>query len=70
MVVVTHGGVIRSLYKRASPNGRPGKILNTSVNILHLSDGEKWVVKSWGDVSHLNENGVLESAFGGDKHSG
>ncbi|CAM8996107.1 unnamed protein product [Rhodiola kirilowii] len=70
VVVVTHGGVIRSLHRRASPNGRPGKILNTSVNILHLSDGEKWTIKSWGDVSHLNETGVLESAFGGEKHSG
>uniref|UniRef100_A0A7N0T9E6 Phosphoglycerate mutase-like protein 4 n=1 Tax=Kalanchoe fedtschenkoi TaxID=63787 RepID=A0A7N0T9E6_KALFE len=70
VVVVTHGGVIRSLHKRASPTRRPGKIQNTSVNILQLSDGGKWTLKLWGDVSHLKETGVLKSAFGGDKHSG
>ncbi|KAG2719860.1 hypothetical protein I3760_02G010800 [Carya illinoinensis] len=71
VVVVTHGGVVRSLYKRACPNGRSrGKVLNTSVNILHLSDGDEWTIKSWGDVSHLNQTGFLESGFGGDKTSG
>lgn len=70
MVVVTHGGTMRALYKRASPNGRPGKVLNTSVNIFHLSDGDQWMIKNWGDVSHLDKTGFLQSGFGGDKHSG
>lgn len=70
VIVVTHGGVIRTLYERACPNGRTGgKVLNTSINIFHL-DGDKWTIKSWGDVSHLNQTGVLESGFGGDKTSG
>lgn len=69
--MVTHGGTIRSLYKRAHPHGHGGgKILNTSVNVFHLSDGDKWKIKTWGDVSHLNETGYLQSAFGGDKDSG
>jgi probable phosphoglycerate mutase len=71
VVVVTHGGVIRSLYERACPNGRSkGKVLNTSVNIFHLSYGDKWVLKSWCDVSHLDGVGFLQSGFGGYKTSG
>ncbi|KAL6337819.1 hypothetical protein AAG906_002284 [Vitis piasezkii] len=70
VVVVTHGGVIRALHKRASPNGRAGKIMNTSVNIFHLCDGDKWVIKAWGDISHLDQTKFLESGFGGDRTSG
>ncbi|KAF8410012.1 hypothetical protein HHK36_002532 [Tetracentron sinense] len=71
VVVVTHGGVLRALYKRAAPNGQhQGKILNTSVNIFHLSDGEEWIIKTWGDVSHLTGTGFLETGFGGDRTSG
>lgn len=70
VVVVTHGGVIRSLYKRACPSERCGKIPNTSINIFHLSNGDEWVIKSWGDVSHLNQTGFLKSGFGGDSTSG
>ncbi|XP_031383355.1 phosphoglycerate mutase-like protein 4 isoform X3 [Punica granatum] len=71
VVVVTHGGVIRSLYQRACPSRRFGKVLNTSVNIFHLSDGgNKWVLRSSGDVSHLDRAGFLETGFGGDIKSG
>lgn len=71
VVVVTHGGVIRALYKRACPNNKSGgKVLNTSVNIFQLSDAKKWVLKTWGDVSHLSQTGVLETGFGGDRTSG
>ncbi|KAI3777099.1 hypothetical protein L1987_46893 [Smallanthus sonchifolius] len=72
VVVVTHGGVIRALHQRASSGKghRAGRILNVSVNVLHLSDPDKWVIKSWGDVSHLNGAGYLDSGFGGDRTSG
>ncbi|KAL5992677.1 hypothetical protein ACLOJK_013596 [Asimina triloba] len=70
VVVVTHGGVLRALYKRAAPKEQSlGKIMNASVNIFHLSSGGSWSIKTWGDVSHLNRTGFLESAFGGDKNS-
>ncbi|KAK3023975.1 hypothetical protein RJ639_042865 [Escallonia herrerae] len=69
VVVVTHGGVIRAFHKRTSPRGRPGKILNTSVNVFHLSEDE-WTIKAWGDVSHLIQTGFLKSGFGGDRYSG
>lgn len=68
VVVVTHGGVLRELYERAAPTGSiNGKIQNTSVNVFHISDsGGQWIIKTWGDISHLQETGVLDSAFGGD----
>lgn len=71
VVVVTHGGVIRSLYQRACPNGSSiGKVANTSINTFHLYDEDKWTIKSWGDISHLKETDYLESGFGGDATSG
>ncbi|KDP31898.1 hypothetical protein JCGZ_12359 [Jatropha curcas] len=71
VVVVTHGGVIRALYRRACPNKKPpGKVLNTSINIFIIPDGNKWTAKTWGDVSHLNQTQFLESGFGGDRTSG
>ncbi|KAG9450843.1 hypothetical protein H6P81_010808 [Aristolochia fimbriata] len=73
IVVVTHGGTLRALYKRAgryAPRGSSqGKVLNTSLNIFHLDDS-RWVIKRWGDVSHLDRTGFLASGFGGDPHSG
>lgn len=68
--MVTHGGTIRALCKRADPHRRGGKVLNTSVNVFHLSDGDKWKIKTWGDVSHLDQTDYLQSGFGGDKNSG
>ncbi|XP_052195780.1 phosphoglycerate mutase-like protein 4 isoform X4 [Diospyros lotus] len=69
VVMVTHGGVLRALYVRASPTEQPGSVLNASVNIFHLSDGDIWTIKSWGDVSHLNQTEYLQSGFGGDRTS-
>ncbi|RAL47586.1 hypothetical protein DM860_011324 [Cuscuta australis] len=76
VVVVSHGGTIRALFRLASAtNGHAvGKILNTSVSIFHFSEdddgGEEWTIKCWGDVCHLEDAGYLKSGFGGDKNSG
>ncbi|XP_057530293.1 phosphoglycerate mutase-like protein 4 [Amaranthus tricolor] len=71
VIVVSHGGAIRSLFNRAAAKGQnPGKIMNTSVGIIQLFDGDKWCIKSWNDVSHLTKTEFLESAFGGDASSG
>lgn len=64
VVVVTHGGVMRALHKRVYPHERAKKVWTTSVSVFHLSDGDEWNIKMWGDVSHLNNTAVLESAFG------
>ncbi|KAK7331111.1 hypothetical protein VNO77_25325 [Canavalia gladiata] len=71
VLVVTHGGFIRALYKWARPNGRPaGNVLNTCISVFHLYGEDKWTLKVWGDVSHLSETGFLQSGFGGDRTSG
>ncbi|GMP45200.1 hypothetical protein CsSME_00013801 [Camellia sinensis var. sinensis] len=70
VVVVTHGGVIRALHKRAAPTEQlQRKILNASVNLFHLSKQEEWIIKTWGDVNHLNKTGFLEAELGGDSTS-
>ncbi|KAM0039697.1 putative phosphoserine phosphatase [Helianthus debilis subsp. tardiflorus] len=69
----TIGSKHGALHQRAASSRkghRAGKILNVSVNVLHLSDPDKWVIKSWGDVSHLNGTGYLDSGFGGGRTSG
>lgn len=70
-IAVTHGGVIRELYRKACPTGSPnGRIQNTAVYVFHISEtGNKWIIKKSGDVSHLQDIGVLEDSFGGDRTS-
>ncbi|XP_010028274.3 phosphoglycerate mutase-like protein 4 [Eucalyptus grandis] len=70
VVAVTHGGVLRTLHAQACPNKQSLKFLNTSVNIFHLSDGDNWVFKSGGDVSHLSHIEYLRTGFGGDRTFG
>lgn len=70
VVVVTHGGVLRTLWDFAGGKSSPGRVLNTSVNVLRKRENGEWFVNSWGDTSHLNEVDVLSSGFGGDKESG
>ncbi|KAF8012429.1 hypothetical protein BT93_I0553 [Corymbia citriodora subsp. variegata] len=56
IVVVTHGTVLRSIYRRARPKDGPApKVQNASISILHLFNEDDWVIKSWGDHSHLNQ---------------
>ncbi|KAK1288260.1 hypothetical protein QJS10_CPB19g01514 [Acorus calamus] len=71
VVVVNHGGTIREFYKRAAPRGLPmGKVMNASVNVFHISEnGDAWIIKTWGDISHLKGSGFLNNAFGGDGKS-
>ncbi|XP_078433422.1 phosphoglycerate mutase family protein isoform X2 [Wolffia australiana] len=72
ILVVTHGGVMRELYKKATLGESPvSKVLNASINVFHINgDGGNWVVKVWGDVSHLEGTKFLENSFGGDRTSG
>ncbi|XP_012079192.1 phosphoglycerate mutase-like protein 4 isoform X2 [Jatropha curcas] len=71
VIVVTHGGVISTLYENARPNNKaPRKVLNTSIHIFLIPDEKNWTIKTWGDVSHLNQTEYLESGFGGDRISG
>ncbi|KAK6287919.1 hypothetical protein POUND7_014098 [Theobroma cacao] len=64
VVVVSHGGVIRALYRRACSNRFKGSIPNTSVNIFQLSGADEWTIKAWGDISHLNQTGPANLVLG------
>ncbi|WOK92204.1 phosphoglycerate mutase-like protein 4 [Canna indica] len=71
VIVVTHGGLLRELYKHAvSANTTEGKVHNTSINVFLISEDGNWTIKTWGDIRHLSEIGVLNNAFGGDRTSG
>ncbi|KAH9606190.1 hypothetical protein KSS87_021412 [Heliosperma pusillum] len=56
VIVVTHGAVIETLYKRAVPEGKHEGIANASIGIIQLSEGDIWSIKLWNDVSHLSDN--------------
>ncbi|KAL8117598.1 phosphoglycerate mutase-like protein 4 isoform X1 [Apium graveolens] len=58
VVVVTHGGVMRALHKRAYPHEHAKKVWTTSVSVFHLSDDDEWNIKLWGDVSHFKKSAV------------
>ncbi|MCA9883250.1 MAG: histidine phosphatase family protein [Anaerolineae bacterium] len=52
VLIVTHGGNIRSLISRLFPMEERPHILNTSVTELHRnSDG--WILRRYADLSHL-----------------
>ncbi|KAI3942403.1 hypothetical protein MKW92_037708 [Papaver armeniacum] len=65
VIVVTHGGILRAIYMAVTGESSAGKILNASINVVHLTE-KKWVFKTWSDVSHLNEVGFLQRGFNGD----
>ncbi|MBI2317707.1 MAG: histidine phosphatase family protein [Betaproteobacteria bacterium] len=61
IAVVTHGGVLGTMYRYV--NGltldapRNYTIANASINRLHF-DGSAWSVESWGEVAHLGAQGA------------
>lgn len=70
VVVVTHGGVLRTSHIIAKGLPCTGKVVNASINTFRISDEQEWEICSWGDVSHLQDIGFLNTGFGGDKLSG
>ena len=57
VVVVTHGGVLDVIYRRAlgltSEALRDYPIPNAGINWLLITD-EQWQIERWGDTSHLS----------------
>ncbi|EDN72018.1 phosphoglycerate mutase [Beggiatoa sp. SS] len=60
ILVVTHGGVLVSLFKHTLgiPLSAPRHFLslNTSINVFSYQD-KRWTLEVWGDLGHLH--GVL-----------
>ncbi len=65
VLVVTHGGVLDEVYRRAKglPHAVPRNfpIYNASVNVLRHGNGT-WDIEAWDDVSHLSQIPALDDA--------
>lgn len=63
IAVVSHGGVLASLYRVIHGIGiatpHPIPIVNASFNALAWEGGH-WVVEAWGDIAHLGETEAFE----------
>ncbi len=63
IVAVTHGGVIDSMFRHALdlPLTLPRRwaLYNASLNTFIHADG-RWMLGTWGDVSHLRQTGTLD----------
>ncbi|TVU50771.1 hypothetical protein EJB05_02160 [Eragrostis curvula] len=68
VIVVSHGASIEEICRHADPTSSVRRrIPNTSVSVIRISGAEgHWIPEKFGDVSHLNEDGFLQDAFGGD----
>ncbi|MCW5603954.1 MAG: histidine phosphatase family protein [Burkholderiales bacterium] len=62
IVAVTHGLVLDALYRvvhgLAPEQPRPAPLLNASLNVFRR-DGACWHCEAWGDVAHLEQEGVV-----------
>ena len=63
IVVVTHGGVLDLIYRRARglplESARDFPIPNTGINWLSIC-GTQWTVESWAETAHLGERGAID----------
>ena len=63
IAIVTHGGVLESVYRAVRAIGhlppRDFEIPNAGVNRL-VRDGDRWRIDSWADVAHLRQLAVLD----------
>ncbi|XP_039823730.1 phosphoglycerate mutase-like protein 4 isoform X1 [Panicum virgatum] len=72
VVVVSHGAAILELCRHTDPPNSSIRrnIPNTSLNVFRVSSvTRRWILERCGDVSHLDENGILKNSFGGDGSS-
>lgn len=64
VAIVTHGGVLDSVYRRANNMGyehpRDFDVLNASINRVTW-DGTKFQILKWADVAHLSHAALDES---------
>ena len=65
IVIITHGGVLNQIFRFVVglPLYAPRNytLLNSSVNtFLYNFDKKTWLLKTWGDISHIIESQVLD----------
>ena len=63
IVVVTHGGVLDLVYRRASgmalEKPRDFRIPNTGINWIAIRDGE-WSIEQWANTTHLGNHQAID----------
>ncbi len=63
VVIVTHGGVLDSLFRHTVGLGlsdpRHYKLYNVSLNTFFVYDGV-WMLGTWGDITHLTEMETMD----------
>ncbi|KAI3428708.1 hypothetical protein D9Q98_007532 [Chlorella vulgaris] len=73
LLVVTHGGFLHAVQKRANGGhvSAGSSSLNAAIHTIRIEpprlphSRSLWAVVRWGDVDHLGEAGALASGFGG-----
>ena len=64
VLVVTHGGVLSTLYANAHGHDRGAIVSNCSIGEVLIA-GDVCAVRTWNDTSHLH--GESSGGFGGGK---
>jgi probable phosphoglycerate mutase len=63
ILVVAHGGILDCMFRLASGISIEDRmkvdLLNTSLNRLQY-DGQKFQIKTWADLSHLENQSALD----------
>ncbi len=65
ILIVGHGGVVRSFYHRATHTPPAGmryfSLFNAAINSFRL-DGGHWMLDTWGEIAHLQDLRALDDA--------
>jgi len=70
VLVVTHGGVLHAVHRKATNTPPKGKAVNCSINTIRIDCSQKpaaWAIVSWADDEHLNMD-MTSGSFGGGTH--
>jgi probable phosphoglycerate mutase len=65
VLVVTHGGLIRSVLNRLVPRDEPALIVdNTSITELsYTHDGDEWSILAWNRLDHLGKRKTVMAEY-------
>jgi probable phosphoglycerate mutase len=67
VLVVTHGGVLHAVHRKAMNTAPQGPAANCSINTIRIDCSQKpaaWAVVSWADDAHLDKD-TRDGSFGG-----
>ncbi len=68
VLVVTHGGVLHAVHRKATNTAPTGRAANCAINTIRIDCSQKpaaWAVVSWGQDDHLDHSKMSGGSFGG-----